>query len=102
MEQAEQLLREWCERHPGWTYSTRQIGPLFADDNLRGMSWALEFAEASVRLQHNVAWTVAEAAYTYENPRAYRNREAAQSLIRAAEQWIEANTNEGGCTPTRR
>lgn len=89
MEQAEQLLREWCERHPGWDWCSR--------DGAFEWSQSFHLVGPTQRFGRVFAWYQGS---TVEQD--YRAFEAAKQLIFAAEHWIEANANEGGCTPTRR
>lgn len=89
MEQAERLLREWCERHPGW-HASSYPGSFDASHRFKLWNSVQQFGK-------NFGWTAGSEA-----ERDYRAWRAAEELICYAERWIEANSNEGsGCTPTR-
>lgn len=100
MNEVEQLLREWCEQHPGWHFRIVDCSaeyPGFTAHNVVLENYRARFlkqAAASITEQQSGSIDIV----------AMRVDRASHELIRAAEGWIREHTNDdgGGCTPTRR
>lgn len=99
MEHAEQLLREWCERHPGWTCRIDDC----SGEYIEIIAHNVTLENSRVCFSKQSATSTVEQHFGSIDVAVVQVNRTAHEVIRAAERWIEANTNEGGgCTPTRR
>lgn len=100
MEQAEQLLREWCERHPGWRWQFRHFSDA-EDPDLRHVEFQLYGAGDVFADVVTISEFMAGQCRTVDLVATLLCKRVGL-LLRQAEQWIAFVSNEGGCTPTRR